>query len=301
MSEANNIAAGDRLFSALAHISILLGGVGPIVPAIIWVAKRRKSEYTSFQALQALGYSIFYMFYILLVTLVLLIGFFVLVASSSNRAGAALGDLASLWMVGLFVIAIGLIILPVLLGIAGALVCLFGKEFRYPMLGRRLAGYLRVGGVEGIDLDHEDRYVSAVAHACVMFISPNLPYFIATPLVTLLSSKGRSQLLHFQSLQALVFQLIGTAVSFGILMVMAGMFGLAMILAGLNPITGAAANSGSIPALIMLVAAVLIFLISLLLLPLIQTFGLVAGYRMLKGKEYEYPLVGKLVKGWSWI
>jgi hypothetical protein len=34
----------------------------------------------------------------------------------------------------------------------------------------------------------------------------------------------------------------------------------------------------------------------MLLWPLISTLGLVASFRLLKGRDYEYPLVGRLVK-----
>ena len=303
MNEAAGLTPAERILSALAHISILAGGIGLFVPALIWATKRRTSNYTSFQALQALGYAIFVILYDLLVALVMLIVFLILVfaISASNETGSVQAGSAGQWMVAIFIIAIGLLILPILLGIIGALVCLFGKEFHYPFLGRRLADYLQQDSLGGINLDREDHYMAAVVHACVLFVYPAIPYYIAAPLVALLSSKGRTQFLHFQSLQALVFQLLGTVVSFGFIMVMAGMFIFAMIFSGINPITGAMTNSSSTPALILLLVAMLIFLIFLLFLPVIQTFGLVASYRVLKGKEYEYPLVGKLVKNWSWI
>ena len=303
MHEVQSPTLQERVLSALAHLSILAGGIGLFVPALIWATKRRTSNYTSFQALQALGYAIFAILYDLLVTLVMLIVLLILLLaiSASNEIGSVQATSAGHWMVAILMIAIAFLLLPVLLGIIGALACLFGKEFHYPILGKRLAVYLQQGRIEGIDLDHEDRYVAAVIHACVLFVYPAIPYYIAAPLVALLSSKGRSQLLHFQSLQALVFQLLGTVVSFGFIMVMAGMLISAMIFSGINPITGAMANSSSTPAVILLLAAMLIFLIFLLFLPVIQTFGLVASYRVLKGKNYEYPLVGKLVKNWSWI
>jgi len=300
LSEIKSPTPGERILSALAHLSMLFGGIGLFVPAIIWVLKRRNSEYTSFQALQALGYSIFTILYdFLMVPIILIVIFLIILAGSSLNAAAIPQENALVTgMIGIVLILMGL---PLLLGIFGALVCLFGEEFRYPILGSRLAVYLRQDGAEGIDPDHEDRFVAAAVHACVMFVSPTIPYYIAAPLVALLSSKGRSQLLHFQSLQALVFQLVGTAVSFGFLMVMAGLFVSAMIFSGINPVTGALSNSNSTPALILFLATMLLFLIFLLILPVIQTFGLVAGYRILKGKDFEYPLVGKLVKGWSWI
>jgi uncharacterized Tic20 family protein len=293
---------GERILAALAHLSILGGGLGLFVPALVWVAKRQKSAFTSFQALQALGYAIFAILYEFLLVPVWLIVFILLnISVIVTEDGTRISQEYFTVIQDLIIMITIMMILPLLLGIIGALACLFGKEFRYPILGNHLAVYLQHGRAEGIDPEYEDRFVSAVVHACVMFVSPTIPYYIAAPLVALLYSKGRSQLLHFQSLQALVFQLLGTAISFGFLMVMAGLFVSAMIFSSINPATGTISNSSNTPALILFLAATLILLIFLLFLPVIQTFGLVAGYRVLKGKDYEYPLVGKLVKGWSWI
>ncbi|MDR3573939.1 MAG: DUF4870 domain-containing protein [Anaerolineaceae bacterium] len=304
MSDIRSAGSGERILAALAHLSILLGGIGPIVPAIIWVAKRRKSQYTSFQALQALGYSILVVFYILLLVLPVLIVelIFITVSSTPIRSAGAQAVSAETWMIFIFSAAVVLWLLPGILGIIGGMACLFGKEFRYPLLGRRLADYLRLGSEDGVDVDHEDRYVSAVTHACVMFMSLNIPYFIATPFLTVLSSKGRSQLLHFQSLQALVFQALCTVLSFGFLMIMMMTLLFSIVLSGTgNHFSGTVIGSANFPAVILLLITILIFLVFLLIIPLLQTLGLVAGYRLLKGKDYEYPLVGKLVKGWSWI
>jgi uncharacterized Tic20 family protein len=301
LNAASSPTPGERILSALAHFSIVGGGLGLFIPALVWVARRQKSAYTSFQALQALGYAILVILYDFIAALVIAFLILVFIISNPNNTGSTQVSSGGIWMIYLFVIAIGLLILPILLGIVAALVCLFGKEFCYPILGKCLGDYLQQGRAEGINPEYEDRFVAAAVHACVMFVNASIPYYIAAPLVALLYSKGRSQFLHFQSLQALVFQLIGTGISIGIVIVMYGMFALAMIFSGINPFTGVVVNSVSAPAIMMLLAALIVFMIFLLLIPVIQTFGLVAGYRVLKGKDYEYPLVGKLVKGWSWI
>jgi len=46
----------DRIWAVLSHLSSLAFGMGIGLPIIGWSDQRRKSNYASFQSLQALGY-----------------------------------------------------------------------------------------------------------------------------------------------------------------------------------------------------------------------------------------------------
>src|SRR4030095_9962214 len=46
----------ERIWAVLAHLWALAFGMGLILPVIGWSEQRRKSNYASFQCLQALGY-----------------------------------------------------------------------------------------------------------------------------------------------------------------------------------------------------------------------------------------------------
>src|SRR5919206_982940 len=46
----------ERLWAVLSHLSALAFGMGILLPIISWSDQRRKSNYASFQSLQALGY-----------------------------------------------------------------------------------------------------------------------------------------------------------------------------------------------------------------------------------------------------
>ena len=295
MRETKSPTPGERILAALGHISILLMGVGIFAPALIWVIKRRKSTYTSFQALQALGFEVFFTFYATLIVLVLLIVLILLVFVGTEYKVAA-AEWTSIVNIGVVVLSIGLIGMYLLVGIVGALACLFGKEFRYPFLGKRLAAYLRQDSAEGIDQEHEDRYVAAMGHAGVMiqFLG------IAAPLIAWLACKGRSQLLHFQSLQALVFQASGIAIWSAFSLILVGFFGLVLVLVTMGDklpaMTIGAVDGFSIALGVISFILILIFM---LFWPLLSTLGLVASYRLLKGRDYEYPLVGKWVKQWA--
>src|SRR5512145_2488025 len=53
----NTAASSDeKIMAALAHGSVFLMFLGPVVPVILWASQRKKSKYVSFHALQAMGY-----------------------------------------------------------------------------------------------------------------------------------------------------------------------------------------------------------------------------------------------------
>jgi uncharacterized Tic20 family protein len=298
MSEASFPTLEERVLAALAHISILLMGVGIFAPALVWVIKRRKSAYTSFQALQALGFEVFFTFYATMIVLVAMIVVILLAFAGVGFKNpvTSLPVWANIAIIGVVALAVGLTLLYLLVGIVGALACLFGKDFRYPYLGSRLVVYLRQSSDEGFDQDHEDRYVAAMGHAGIM----TQYWGITAPLIAWLASKGRSNLLRFQSLQALVFQGLGTAIWIVVSLILFGFFGIAVVL-GMMGDTLPGAMIGSINGLSLALAliSIILFMVFMLLWPLISTLGLVASFRLLKGRDYEYPLVGRLVKRWG--
>lgn len=56
----------EKMMAALTHGSVLLSFLGPIVPALLWSSRRRKSTYVSFHALKAMGYqAIFFWFWLM--------------------------------------------------------------------------------------------------------------------------------------------------------------------------------------------------------------------------------------------
>src|SRR6478672_3425417 len=72
----------DRLWGVLSHLSSLAFGMGILLPIIGWSDQRHKSNYASFQSLQALGYqslgfticilSYLVVFIVVLITLVIM-------------------------------------------------------------------------------------------------------------------------------------------------------------------------------------------------------------------------------------
>ena len=79
----NTPSTEDRVWTVLAHISALSFGMGILLPVVGWSDQRRKSNYASFQCLQALGYQslgftiwvLSYLVLVILASVIMLFGF----------------------------------------------------------------------------------------------------------------------------------------------------------------------------------------------------------------------------------
>ena len=290
----------ERAMAALAHGSVVLSFLGALVPALIWVTHRRKSPFVAFHALQAAGYQMLtfwlglaaYLGFILLI-FILLIPFsdVILEQSGENPAGTAM---QIQWIVSL--VFYGFILLYSLLGIAGAIFCLTGRDFKYPFLGKRLETYLGRGTDPNSPLDEtkEDQWMSAIGHASAIL----LLWGLFLPLAMYLIQKDSSPRLRFQSAQAAVYQTIATAAYFGF-----GVCYLASFFAILASVVTIPVMSSSESMSPQLTIALLVFLLVFLVLgifvmlglPTYHLFAMIAGIQTLKGKDYRYPLLGNFI------
>lgn len=57
-------------------------------------------------------------------------------------------------------------------------------------------------------------------------------------------------------------------------------------------------SSGGMVGAVVFLVSLLIAVLILLAVPLLHILGQWAGYRVLKGDEYQYPIVGRLVERW---
>ena len=141
----------DKIMVALAHVSALLPFMGVIAPIVIWATQKDKSEFVAFQALQAVAYQ-------LLMILAWFVGMgcymlsffsmfltFPLTGSSSDVDPTA----SPIFMVVFLIpfIIFGAIFIGgaafIIYGLVGAISTFQGKDFRYLLIGNRLANYLR--------------------------------------------------------------------------------------------------------------------------------------------------------------
>jgi uncharacterized Tic20 family protein len=288
----------ERIWAVLAHLSALTMGLGLALPVFGWSESRRKSNYTSFQCLQALGYqTLGYTIWVLTALVVVVVSSVTAIADIVNAANLeqeAMRLVSAHTSLGFVLIGI-YFILPIVAGIT----CALGMDFRYPFLGNRLARYL------GYDLarssmdqvwlveEHEDRWLASTGHFAVIIIL----WGLLVPIFAWVMQARRSLFLKFQSTQTVLYQ-VGTMLLYAV----AGffyVFGLAVFFLAIGFEDSFTMDSsfiliGGIISLVSLLIAMLI----ILAVPLLHILGQWAGYRVLKGDDYRYPLVGKLVERW---
>lgn len=291
----------DRIWSILSHLSSLAFGMGIVLPIVGWSDQRRKSNYAAFQNLQALGYqSLGFTIWILSYLVLLVVAAIILLAmpASEGSRGSEI-TIPAAWLNTFYFVTVGFLALYMLLPVVAAVACALGRDFRYPVMGNRLARYLnydpipRSEGPVWLYEDHEFRWVAAAGHFSILV----LLWGMVAPLTAWLLYDKRSFFLKFQSIQALVYQAGATALlgTGGFLYVI----GLVALIISMGGIGQPDSNSSS-SIIGIVISGVLLLLGTLILLfvPLLHILGQWAGYRVLKGDEYCYPLIGRLVDRW---
>ena len=294
--------AEDRVWTVLAHLSALGFGMGILLPVVGWSDQRRKSNYASFQCLQSLGYqSVGFTVWVLSFLLITILGsILLLVALGPDGAGDPSQSAVSTPGLILFLLLVfGLFALYFILPILAAIACALGKDFRYPLLGDRLARYLRYESPQkseetaSLDEEHEFRWVAAMGHFSILIVL----WGMLAPLTAWILQGRESSFLKFQSIQTLVYQ--GLTLVISLLGGFIYLFGFVLLLASMAAIGGPDfSSSEGIISLAAVGVSLLISFLLLLLVPLLHILGQWAGYRVLKGADYRYPLVGSLVERW---
>jgi len=292
----------DRVWASLSHLSSLAFGMGILLPIISWSDRRRKSNYSSFQSLQALGYqslgfTVWILSYLVVFTVVLII--LVIMSFQVEKAGKSFDLFSGPWTVLLFGVMFGFFAIYLLLPIIAAVACALGKDFRYPILGNRLARYLEYDMAQKsneqvwLNEDHEFRWVAAMGHFSILVML----WGMLAPLTTWILYGKHSSFLKFQSIQTLVYQ-----AGITILYLVGGfiyLFGFLALIVGTGVIGAPNLNSPTaIFGIIVFGLALLISFALILSVPFLHILGQWAGYRLLKGDDYHYPVIGKLVDRW---
>jgi len=292
----NTPSTEDRIWAVLSHLSAIAFGIGILLPIIGWSEQRRKSNYASFQCLQSLGYqSLGYTAWILL-TLVVIFALIVSMIPAVGIAGANSRDVDSIigrWMIVIFIAMFGLISLYVTLPVIAAISCALGRDYRYPILGNRLARYLNFDATndEWINEDHEDRWVAGMGHFSVIITM----WGMLVPLTAWMLQGKRSLLLKFQAIQTLVYQAFVNLLPFvAIISYMFGFF-VFIVVTGFGENSSLSSSMG-IASLVILFGSMLIALGIAIVVPLFHILGQYAGYRVLKGDDFRYPAIGRLVE-----
>ncbi|MGC1378084.1 MAG: DUF4870 domain-containing protein [Anaerolineales bacterium] len=284
----------EKFWAALSHLSALAAGMGMMLPAFAWANNRKKSNYAAFQSLQALGYqslgyTLWVVAYLVFVTFWVVI--FALLSSASGKNPVVL----NIWLTVFSVITVLTFGIYLLLPIIAAVQCGLGRDFRYPLLGDRLARYIgydpAADAAAPLDDLHEERFAASMGHFCVIY-----PLWgLLVPVGFWAAPEGRSAYMKFQSLQIVIFQAIGTLVTFAL-----GVIAFIILLVAALPFL--AHPGGVYQPSMESILAMFIFLICLavavLVAPLYQIIGQWAGLRILQGRDYRYPLVGRWAGRW---
>jgi uncharacterized Tic20 family protein len=295
-SEPTLPTGNERILAVLAHLAALAHGLGLPLPALLWAEQRKDSRYVAFQTLQAYGYqSLGYTVWILFSLGLAMLGLFALILVN---AFAALGeDSVSIVFFFFGVIVFALFGLYNLLAIVAAAACAFGRDFRYPLLGARLAKYIADTPVS-VDAspDHinEERFAVAMGHFAVIF-----PFYgLLGPLGLWLTAGKRSVFIRAQSSQTVIYQAVGSVLYtvshlLPIILIFPVFLGLFSFGHGweaelFNPFTVGLAFFG-----------MCMLSIAVLLGPLYHILGQWAGLQVLLGRDFQYPLVGRIAGRWA--
>lgn len=154
-TEQNSIPSqNDNIMAALAHISVLLPLMGVIAPIVIWGTQKDKSEYVGFQALQAVAYQLLTILAWFIGMGCYMLSFFTMFlgipfAGANSEVVPSAGPLFALGFMIPFIIFGAIFVggaLFIIYGIIGAIQVFQGKDFRYIIIGDRLAAYLQMNG-----------------------------------------------------------------------------------------------------------------------------------------------------------
>lgn len=288
-----HLTSEEKFWSVLAHLSGLVGGVGLIIPSYGWAENRSRSNYAAFQSLQALGYqtlgyTLWALGYLIALIVLFLVTWPLFPRDPRDSAGI------NLWLSTHLIVALACYAVYLIFPVIGAVMCALGREFHYPLLGSRLArsiGYDPARAEGGLDEEHQDRFAVSMGHFSVIFPLTGM----LVPVVLWTTQGARSRFVRFQTVQTVVFQLVGTLALFGL-----GLLAFLILVGGMLPFILALSSGGPPPMEGLL--AVFIFLICLLVIvlvvPLFQILGQWAGLRVLQGRDYRYPLLGRRVEEW---
>ena len=292
----------DRIWAVISHLSSLAFGMGILLPIIGWSDQRRKSNYASFQCLQALGYqSLGFTIWILSTLVVIILTSVILLAvpGFTGEGSNNVDVIRAPWMIVFFIVVFGIFALYFLLPVIAAIACALGRDFRYPIMGDRLARYLgydpalRVEEHTWLIEDREFRWVAAMGHFSILITL----WGMLAPLTACILYGKRSTFLRFQSIQTLVFQAGVTILYLG-----AGsmfLFGFLLLVVVIG-FTGEPNLNSSMRmiGIVILGGSLLISFVIVLLIPLLHILGQWAGYRVLMGDDYRYPWIGRIVDKW---
>ena len=295
-----NPTSEEKVLAALAHGSVLFAWFGPIAPTILWVTQRNNSKYVRFHALQAMGYQALAFWGWILGIIAVFIGMFgvifvaALVLDSNQMESPAIPVFLQFFMI---LSIFGLWGFFFLGGLAGAVFCMAGHDFRYPIIGPWLRNKLFGNQVTDEEFERwEDAWVGGICHLTVV----QQIFGIITPLIIWFTQQERSVRLRFQSLQAVLYQSISVAavilsyvVSFAFFVALMG--AMIILFGGRSGSSEPLYNAAGGFTILLILGMFLVELLAFFLVPLYYLLAGVGAIRTLRGHEFKYPILGGIL------
>ena len=278
-----DLSRRERLLAACSHAAILIPGFGFAVPVIIWGLNRSKSEYIRLQSLQALVFQIIQTLFLQLILLVEGVVVLIFIRRLlENALALLLAKIMFFPIVGLF--------LYIGVSLVAAISCISAKNWVYPFFGRKLLAYLEA--TSGSPGEHEDRLAASISHAGIFYPTSGL----LIPAVIFIILRGQlSTWLKFQAAQSLAVQ-AGWFVFSNLVLVTETVLAVPLIITFMTSTDFVLKLAHPQYLVYGLSASLVISIGSIFLLgPLLTVFAMVAIIRILKGREYNYPLIGKII------
>lgn len=290
-----NPSTQDRILAVIAHLAALAFGSGVVVPAALWSESRKKSVYVRFQTLQAFGYqSVGYTLWLIGMLLLVMLFYVGLLVIALLVPNAAQNDtVLAVFSIAIVVMMFGSIGIYLLIPVIGAVLCGLGKDFRYPLLGSRLArslGYQPEAGDDSPELDSafEERFAAAMGHFAVI-----LPIWgMLAPAWLWISQKSHSPWLKFQSAQTTLYQGIVNVLYFGLT------FASVFIGFGSMALFAMTVDLGEWTVVAGMMVMICLLGCTGLVIPLFHILGQWAGLQTLRGRDFKYPLLGGWMEKW---
>jgi uncharacterized Tic20 family protein len=184
-------------------------------------------------------------------------------------------------------------------GIVGAVFCLTGHDFRYPVIGSWLRRKLFNGQpADSGGEEWEDNWVGGICHSTAILQI----WGIVTPLIVWFSQKERSARLKLQALQAVFYQLIAN-VAYILFSVIGGVLYFIFIfgMVAVGTVGNGPANNAELPpgfgilTILFIVVMALFFLVYTIVVPLYYILAAVASIRTIRGHNFKYPILGNII------
>ena len=139
----------DRIMAALAHVSALMPFMGVIAPIVIWATQKDKSEFVAFHALQAIVYQLLMIMAWFVGMGCYMLSFFSMFLTIPFVGSETDPTVSPFFVLGFFFpfLIFGALFIGgaifIVYGIVAAVLTFQGKDFRYIIIGKRLADYLQ--------------------------------------------------------------------------------------------------------------------------------------------------------------